>query len=147
MRVQLEKRYSCSKEQNIFGFPWITLNEQHIMACTSTKCTGMQDSSWASCPQIKEEEEDIRKTVCHAVLSYLHGASWNEGETWLSATLIFNLWGHGQRKGNSKDLIGIRKTGIYIKITISEKTKCSTFLSKNAAIWNQQFYSLLSSFS
>jgi hypothetical protein len=26
--------------------PWITLNDQHIMACTSTKnCTGMQDSS------------------------------------------------------------------------------------------------------
>jgi hypothetical protein len=34
--------------------PRITLNEQHIMACTSTKlmnCTGMQDSSWARCPQ------------------------------------------------------------------------------------------------
>jgi hypothetical protein len=48
--------------------PCITLNEQHIMACTSTKlmnCTGMQDSSWARCPQMegqwkkKKKEEDI----------------------------------------------------------------------------------------
>jgi hypothetical protein len=36
--------------------PWNTLNEQHIMACTSTKlmnCTGMQISSRARCPQME----------------------------------------------------------------------------------------------
>jgi hypothetical protein len=36
--------------------PWIMLNEQHIMSCTSTKlmnCTGMQDSSWTRCPQME----------------------------------------------------------------------------------------------
>jgi hypothetical protein len=36
--------------------PCITLNEQHIMACTSTKlmnCTGMQDSSSARCTQME----------------------------------------------------------------------------------------------
>jgi hypothetical protein len=47
--------------------PWITLNEQHIMACTSTKlmnCTGMQDSSeldalkWKKEKEEKEEEEE-----------------------------------------------------------------------------------------
>jgi hypothetical protein len=36
--------------------PWIMLNEQHITACTSTNLmdsTGMQDSSWARCPQME----------------------------------------------------------------------------------------------
>jgi hypothetical protein len=33
--------------------PWITTNEEHIMACTNTNCTGMQDFSRARCPQME----------------------------------------------------------------------------------------------
>jgi hypothetical protein len=46
--------------------PWITLNEQHITACTSTKlmnCTGMQDSSWARWPQMEGHWKKRKKMI------------------------------------------------------------------------------------
>jgi hypothetical protein len=42
--------------------PWIMLNEQHIMTCTSTKnYTGMQDSSLARCPQMESHSKKKKK--------------------------------------------------------------------------------------
>jgi hypothetical protein len=68
-KVARVRRYLCT-------CPWITLNEQPIMACTSTivqhkqlvtlqNCSGMQDSLWARCPQMeghwkKKKAENVR---------------------------------------------------------------------------------------
>jgi hypothetical protein len=50
--------------------PCIALNEQHVMACTSTKnCTGMQDSSWARCPQM-EGHWKKKKTINSPLWKY-----------------------------------------------------------------------------